>query len=156
GFNNNSTIRGADGSVPQLNSGHTYRSRLGGSRVEPNTFGQGNPFGMWFDPLGNLYTADCHSSPIYQLLRGGDYPSFGEPHDGPGFAPVLMQHSHGSAAIAGVVFVADDRWPKEFQENLFIGNVMTSRVNRDSLVRTGSSLSAREEPDFVSTTDPWF
>jgi len=58
--------------------------RLDGSRVEHFTWGQVNPFGMTFDPLGNFFTADCHSLPIYQLLRGGYYPSFGKPHDGLG------------------------------------------------------------------------
>lgn len=156
GFNNNSTIRGKDGSEIRLNSGNTYRVRLDGSRVEQHTWGQVNPFGMCFDPLGNIYTADCHSAPIYQLLRGGYYPSFGKPHDGLGFAPTLMEHTHGSTAICGIVYYADNQWPAEFRDNIFVGNVMTSRVNRDTLFENGTSKRAREEPDFVRTDDPWF
>ena len=41
-----------------------------------------NPFGLCFDALGNIYTADCHSQPVYMLLQGAWYPSFGKPHDG--------------------------------------------------------------------------
>jgi len=156
GFNNNSTIRGRDGSEIKLNSGNTYRIRLDGSRVEQHTWGQVNPFGLCFDPAGNLYSADCHSAPIYELLRGGYYPSFGKPHDGLGYAPTLMEHAHGSTAISGIIFYADDLWPEEFQNNILIGNVMTSRINRDTLLARGSSKSAREEPDFLTTTDPWF
>jgi putative heme-binding domain-containing protein len=156
GFNNNTTIRGADGSEVVMNSGNTYRIRLDGSRVEQHTFGQVNPFGMCLDPLGNFYTADCHSAPVYQLLRGAYYPSFGKPHDGLGFGPTLMSHAHGSTAICGIVFYDDDQWPLEYRENAFIGNVMTSRLNRDALLATGSSRKAIEKPDLLKTTDPWF
>ena len=156
GYNNISAVRGKDGNEVRMQSGNTYRMRLHGERIEHHTFGQVNPFGMCFDPAGNVYTADCHSAPIYELLRGGYYPSFGKPHDGIGFAPTLMEHSHGSTAICGIIFYADDQWPAEFQNNILIGNVMTSRINRDTLISRGSSKTAREEADFVTTTDPWF
>jgi putative heme-binding domain-containing protein len=156
GFNNNTTIQGSDGSEIVMNSGNTYRIQLDGTRVEQHTFGQVNPFGMCLDPLGNLYTADCHSAPVYQLLRGAYYPSFGKPHDGLGFAPTLMNHAHGSTAICGIVFYDDDQWPMEFRENVFIGNVMTSRLNRDVLLAKGSSRQAVEMPDLLTSKDPWF
>jgi len=156
GFNNNSTVKGRDGSEIKLNSGNTYRVRPDGSRVEAHTWGQVNPFGLTFDGMGNLYSADCHSSPIYLLLRGAYYPSFGKPDDGLGFAPVLMQHSHNSTAIGGIAFYDEDQWPAEFRDNIFVGNVMTSRINRDVLRFAGSSPSAKELPDFVTTEDPWF
>jgi putative heme-binding domain-containing protein len=156
GFNNISHVRARDGSEVRMHSGNTYRMRLDGSRIEHHTFGQVNPFGMCFDPSGNMYTADCHSAPIYELLRGGYYPSFGKPHDGLGFAPTMLEHSHGSTAICGIIFYADDQWPAEYQNNILIGNVMTSRINRDTLLPRGSSKTAREEKDFLTTTDPWF
>lgn len=156
GFNNNSTLRGKDGSEIKLNSGNTYRIRLDGSRVEQHTWGQVNPFGLCFDPLGNLYSADCHSAPIYQLLRGGYYPSFGKPHDGLGFAPTMMDHAHGSTAICGLMYYTDVLWPEEFRDNMFVGNVMTSRLNRDKLTEIGSTKIAKEMPDFLTTGDPWF
>jgi putative heme-binding domain-containing protein len=156
GFNNQSKVSGADGRQITMNSGNTYRMRLDGSHIDHFTWGQVNPFGMTMDPLGNLFTADCHSKPVYQLLRGGYYPSFGAPHDGLGFVPPMMEHLHGSTAIAGVLHYADDRFPPEFRGNLFSGNVMTSRINRNSLEYRGSTIAAREEPDFVATTDPWF
>jgi putative heme-binding domain-containing protein len=156
GFNNTTTMHGSDGSSINMHSGNTYRIRLDGRRVESYTFGQVNPFGMCLDPLGHLYTADCHSAPVYQLLRGAYYPSFGKPHDGLGFAPSLMTHAHGSTAISGIVFYDDDLWPMEHRENVFIGNVMTSRLNRDMLLANGSSRTAHEMPDLVKSSDPWF
>ena len=156
GFNNTTTLRGKDGSSITLQSGNTYRMRADGSRVEQFTWGQVNPFGLTFDPLGNLYSADCHTFPIYQLLRGGHYPSFGKPHDGLGFAPAMMNHFHGSTAIGGIVFYNDVKFPKGFANNFFVGNVMTCRINRDSIAAQGSTWIAKEEPDFLSCDDPWF
>ncbi|HVY68464.1 MAG TPA: PVC-type heme-binding CxxCH protein, partial [Verrucomicrobiae bacterium] len=156
GFNNDSHVRGRDTHQVDMNSGNVYRIRLDGSRIEHYTWGQVNPFGMDFDPRGNIYTSDCHSMPIYQLLAGGYYPSFGKPHDGLGFAPVVMEHLHGSTAIDGLVFYNDNLWPAEYQDNVFIGNVMTSRLNRDHLVFNGSSPRAMELPDFLTADDPWF
>jgi len=156
GFSNNSKVSGKDGHEVEMSSGNTYRMRLDGSRMEHHTWGQVNPFGLCFDSLGNLYSADCHSSPIYQLLRGAYYPSFGKPHDGLGFAPTTINHSHGSTAIAGIVYLNDPSWPKELRDNILIGNVMTSRINRDQIEWLGTSTKGHELPDFLSTDDPWF
>ncbi len=156
GFNNESTIRGKDGSELHIQSGNTWRVRLDGSRVEGHTYGQVNPFGLCWDDRGNLYSADCHSSPIYQLLREAYYPSFGKPHDGLGFAPQTILHSHGSTAICAPMYVTDPAWPAEWRDHMFIGNVQTSRINHDAITWHGSSSKGREMPDFVSTDDPWF
>jgi len=156
GFNNRSKVAGKDGHEITMSSGNTYRFRMDGSRIEHWTHGQVNPFGLTFDAMGNLYSADCHSSPIYQLLRGGWYPSFGAPDDGLGFAPTTIQHSHGSTAICGVQILDDETWPKEFLGDLIIGNVMTSRINRDRVEWRGSTSVGHELPDLVTVTDPWF
>lgn len=156
GFNNDSHVTARDGSHVDLNSGNTYRMRMDGSHIEQHTHGQVNPFGLAWDERGNLYSSDCHSAPIYQLLDGGWYPSFGKPHDGLGYAPTLMEHAHGSTAIDGAFYYNDNLWPAEYQDNFFLGNVMTSRINRDHFVFHGSSPQAIEQPDFLSTKDPWF
>ncbi len=156
GFNNETTVAGADGHTITMNSGNTYRMRVDGSRIEHFTWGQVNPFGMVIDELGNIFTSDCHSKPIYQILRGAYYPSFGKPHDGLGFVPPMMEHGHGSTAIAGIAVYDAPNFPEEYRGNIFTGNVMTSRVNRDSLEYYGSTILAHEEPDFLVTSDPWF
>lgn len=156
GFNNETKVAGADGHQIHMQSGNTYRMRTDGARVEQFTWGQVNPFGMSLDPWGNFFTADCHTKPIYQLVRGGYYPSFGKPHDGLGFIPPMMDHLHGSTAIAGVSYYAAPNFPAEYQGNMFSGNVMTSRINRNHLERHGATIKCIEEPDFVKTSDPWF
>jgi putative heme-binding domain-containing protein len=156
GFSNTSHVKGADGSTIDMHSGSTYRFKPDGSHVEYFTHGQVNPFGLTFDPLGNLYSCDCHSRPIYQLLRGAYYPSFGAPHDGLGFGPEVMTHDHGSTAIAGITYYAADHFPRSYHDTIFIGNVVTNRINHDRLVPTGSTVKAIQQPDFLISDDPWF
>src|SRR5437660_1367897 len=63
GFSNTSSVKGADGSAITMQSGNTYRMKVDGSHIELFTHGQVNPFGLCFDPLGNLFSADCHTKP---------------------------------------------------------------------------------------------
>jgi putative heme-binding domain-containing protein len=156
GFKNDSKFVATDGSQIELNSGNTYRFRSDGSRVEVVTRGQVNPFGIAFDEWGNEYTADCHSQPLYQLIPGAYYPSFGKPHDGLGFGPTIVEHSHGSTGIAGVAFFDAEHVPQEFRGDAFICNPITHRVNRDKITRTGASFRGQEMPDFLTCDDPWF
>ena len=156
GYANRSTIKGKAGRALTMQSGNTYRLRADGGALEQYTWGQVNPFGLCLDPRGNLYSADCHSQPIYQLLRGGYYPSFGKPHDGLGFAPEMISHYRGSTAIAGVVYYAADHFPPEYQGTIFVGNVVTNRINHDTLERHGSTYRAIRQPDFLRSDDPWF
>jgi putative heme-binding domain-containing protein len=156
GFRNESTIRGRDGSEIKLSSGNTYRVRLDGSRVEQFTWGQVNPFGSTFTPAGDLISADCHSKPLTLLLRGGYYSSFGKPHDGLGFVPPILEHTHGSTAIAGAAYYDGDAFSEPYRGSLFVGNVMTSRVHRDRIVMRGSTMKAHEVEDFLTCDDPWF
>ena len=156
GFANTSNLKSKGADTITMTSGNTYRFKPDGSRLEHFTHGQVNPFGLTFDPLGNLYSCDCHSRPIYQLLRGAYYPSFGRPHDGLGYGPEMLQHDHGSTAIAGITYYAADRCPKEYRDNIFVGNVVTNRINRDRLEKHGSTYKAIEMPDFLKSDDPWF
>ena len=140
----------------ELQSGNVFRFRPDGSKVERYTSGQVNPFGLAWDRYGNLYSADCHSSPVYQLIRGACYPSFGKPHDGLGFAPVMCQHTHGSTGICGIVYLDGGVWGPEWDDHILLGNCVTSRVNHDHVTFTGSTPKANEQPDFITSDDPWF
>ncbi len=156
GFSNESKVEGSDKKPILMQSGNVYRMKPDGSHAEFYSHGQVNPFGLAFDPMGHLYSCDCHSRPIYQLLRGAWYPSFGRPDDGLGFGPEMIGHDHGSTGIGGIAYYAADHFPAAYRDNIFIGNVVTSRVNRDHLEHRGSSPRAIAEPDFVVSDDPWF
>lgn len=156
GFNNTSTFKAKDGSTLELHSGNVFRFKPDGSTVERWTHGQVNPFGLCWDRYGNLYSADCHSSPIYQLIRGAHYPSFGKPHDGLGFAPVMCEHTHGSTGICGIVYLDGGVWGPDWDDHMLVGNPVTSKVNHDLVTFTGSTPKANEHPDFITSDDPWF
>ena len=156
GFNNTSHLVARDGSTLELHSGNIFRFRPDGSTVEIWSRGQVNPFGLDFDRRGNLYSADCHSSPVYQLLRGAVYPSFGKPHDGIGFGPAMIQHTHGSTGICGISYLDRGIWGTAWDDHILIGNPVTSRVNHDRIEFKGSTPVAIEQPDFITSDDPWF
>lgn len=147
---------GDPGTVLEVNSGNVYRFRPDGSRIELFTGGQVNPFGLAWDSYGMLYSADCHSAPIYQLLHGAWYPSFGKPHDGIGFGPEMIRHDHSSTGICGIVALDGHNWGPEWEGRMLIGNVVTSRVNCDRLEWKGATPEAMEEKDFIESDDPWF
>ncbi|HEX3727516.1 MAG TPA: PVC-type heme-binding CxxCH protein, partial [Pirellulales bacterium] len=156
GFANTSTPQGSDGRAITMNSGNTFRMRIDGSHLEYFTHGQVNPFGLTLDPLGNLYSADCHTMPIYMLLRGAYYPSFGKAHDGIEFGPTMIGHNHGSSGIGGIAYYAADQFPPQYRDTIMVGNPVTGRVNHDRLRAHGSTYEAIELPDFVTCDDPWF
>ena len=156
GYSNDSKVQGKDRRPISMNSGNTYRMKADGSHAEYYAHGQVNPFGLAFDPLGNLYSCDCHSRPVYQLLLGAWYPSFGKPHDGLGFGPEMVSHDHGSTGIAGISYYAADQFPEAYRGTVFIGNVVTNRINHDRIEWHGSTPRGIEQPDFVWSEDNWF
>jgi putative heme-binding domain-containing protein len=155
GFANTSTVKAEDGGSITMNSGNTYRMKDDGSHIEQITWGQVNPFGLCFDPLGNLYSCDCHSQPVYQLLRGAYYPSFGKPDDGLGFGPEMTGNYTDSTAIAGIAYYAAEQFPEPYRGGLFIGDVVTHRVNLFRPEWHGSSPWTAKQ-DFLLSDDPWF
>lgn len=155
GFTNRSNVAGADGDSIHLISGNTIRFRQDGSRIEHHTAGRINPFGLAFDELGYLYSTDCHTSPLYQLIKGGDYSQWGK-EEGMGFAPDMKPFENEATALAGLAYYADVKFPEEYQKNLFIGDVVASRVYRNSFSFKGSTPIGKREADFVLSEDPWF
>ena len=156
GFTNTSTIAGTDGDSITMTSGNTYRFLPDGSRVEQTSYGRVNPFGNAFDEWGYLYSLDCHTKPIYQLIRGADYPGFGKKAPAMGFAPEMMSYEFGSTANSGMVYYTGSQFPEEYRNNFFSGNVVTSRINRNTMALHGSSPESKREPDFLISSDPWF
>ncbi|MCI0700195.1 MAG: c-type cytochrome, partial [Planctomycetia bacterium] len=156
GFRNESKVKGKDGHEVKMQSGHTFRFRPDGSRIEVYTYGQVNPFGIAVDPFFNLYTADCHTRPITQLVPGAYYESFGKPHDGLGFTPHVTKHEHGSTGLCGLAWYDADQFPKEYLGCMFVGNVVTNRINFDKIEWKGSTPVAKELPDFLVSKDRWF
>lgn len=136
--------------------GNVIRFRPDGSRLQHHSRGQVNPYGLCVDRFGHLYSADCHTRPVYLLQRGAYYPRFGTPHDGMGFGPEICDHKHTSTGICGVVYYEADSFPESYRETIYTGNVVTNRIECDRLVRDGATFRAEHRPDFLNSDDPWF
>jgi putative heme-binding domain-containing protein len=156
GYLNEDRVKGRDGHEVHMQSGNVFRFRPDGRRIEVFTRGQVNPFGIAYDPYFNLYSADCHSKPITQLIRGAVYESFGKPHDGLGFGPNMINHDHGSTALCGLSWYDADQFPAEYKGTMFLGNVVTNRINFDKIEFVGSTPKAIQQPDFLVSGDLWF
>lgn len=156
GFNNDSTVEGKDGHEVRMHSGNVFRFRPDGSRIEVYSRGQVNPFGMAVDPWFNLYTADCHSRPITQVIPGAYYESFGKPHDGLGYGPTMFGYAPGGTGMCGVAWYDADQFPKDHIGSLFLGNVVTNRVHRARVDWKGATPNAVQQPDLIASSDRWF
>ena len=155
GFTNRSTVAGADGDSIKMISGNTFRFRPDGSHVEHFTHGRINPFGLAYDERGYLYSTDCHTSPLYQLIRGADYTQWGK-EEAMGFAPDMKPLEREATALCGIAYYADVKYPEEYQGNFYIGDAVASRVYRNSFTFKGSSPVGKLEEEFVLSEDPWF
>ena len=155
GFTNRSTVAGADGDSIKMISGNTFRFRPDGSHVEHFTHGRINPFGLAYDERGYLYSTDCHTSPLYQLIRGADYTQWGK-EEAMGFAPDMKPLEREATALCGIAYYADTKYPEEYQSNFYIGDAVASRVYRNSFSFKGSSPVGKLEEEFVLSEDPWF
>ncbi len=156
GFTNTSTVAGTDGDSIKMVSGNTYRFLPDGSRVEHTSYGRVNPFGNAFDEWGYLYSLDCHTKPIYQLIKGAEYPGFGKQAPAIGFAPEMMSYEFGSTANSGMVYYTGLQFPEEYRNNFYSGNVVTGQINRNTMTLHGSSPKSKRKPDFLISSDPWF
>lgn len=155
GYSNRDTVAGADGDSISMISGNTFRLRPDGSRVEKTTDGRINPFGLVYDESGYLYSTDCHTSPLYQLIAHADYTQWGK-EEGMGFAPDMTPLSDEATALAGIGYYADKLWPESFRSDFFVGDVVRCRVYRYSAGFEGASPVGKREEDFMLSDDPWF
>jgi len=157
GFANKSSVTDRNGKTIVMESGNTFRFKEDGSNLEFTTTGRVNPFGYAYDTLGYLYAVDCHTSPIYQIIRGADYPHFGKKPTGIGFGPYSeIENQHGATALAGLEYYIASQFPTEYQNSFYFGDVVTSRVYRSTMEKKGTTAYITQEEDFISTEDPWF
>ena len=51
----------------------------------------------------------------------------------------MVTHDHGSTGIAGISYYAADQFPEAYRGTIFIGNVVTNRINHDRIEWHGST-----------------
>ena len=70
--------------------------------------------------------------------------------------PSMIDHSHGSTGICGPAYYADDHFPHDYRDQIYLCNPVTGRVHRDRLDVRGSTLQVDTQPDFLTCDAPWF
>ncbi|MDN5211954.1 c-type cytochrome [Fulvivirgaceae bacterium BMA12] len=157
GFANTSSVTDRNGKTIIMQSGNMFRFRDDGSNVEFTSTGRVNPFGHTYDEMGYVYSVDCHTTPIYQLIRGADYPHFGKQPTGIGFGPATeIENQRGATALAGLEYYIAPQFPPEYQNSFYYGDVVKSRVYRSSMKKKGTTAYITQEEDFIVSQDPWF
>ncbi len=68
----------------------------------------------------------------------------------------MVTHDHGSTGIAGISYYAADQFPEPYRGSIFVGNVVTNRINSDKIEWHGSTPKGIEQPDFAWSEDNWF
>ena len=68
----------------------------------------------------------------------------------------MTRHDHGSTGLCGLAWYDADQFPKEYLGCMFLGNVVTSRINFDQIEWHGATPEAMEQPDFLVSEDLWF
>ncbi|MBI0400506.1 PVC-type heme-binding CxxCH protein [Cyclobacterium marinum] len=156
GFSNVSTVTGKDGNSITMTSGNTFRFTMDGQHVEKTSDGRINPFGSDLDKWGYHYSADCHTLPIYQIIRNGNYTQWGKMEPNMGHAPTMMDYGLNSTALSGLVYYTDNQFPEEYQNSFYSGDVVTCRISRSTISFNGSTPKASRKADFLVSKDPWF
>jgi hypothetical protein len=156
GHVNVSNVKDKQGRVTEIHHGNVYRFKPDGSAIEVYARGMSNPWGLAFDNDQNLFGADCESRPLWQIVEGFPYQGFLQRNDPLGFAPHVTEDPHGASGFAGLVSYSDTAFPEAYRGRLFLGNPVNGRVHMDRSVPSGSTLHLEREPDFLTSTDPWF
>ena len=59
-------------------------------------------------------------------------------------------------ASPALTYYAADQFPEAYRGTIFVGNVVTNRINHDKVEWHGSTPKGIEQPDFVWSEDNWF
>jgi putative membrane-bound dehydrogenase-like protein len=141
-----------------------------------------NPWGMDWNPHGELFLINTVIGHLYHAVPGAFYERMYGEHDNPYLYTLLDQtadHYHwdraetwslirkigvspttdqagGGHAHSGLLIYQGDNWPERYRGTLFAINLHGRRLNNDTLERRGAGYVGRHAPDFLRSTDPWF
>lgn len=149
-------------------------------RFEPYCHGTTNPWGSDWNEDGELFFINTVIGHLWHAIPGAHFKRmFGEdPY--PHIYELIDQHADhyhwdtgqkwqqsrnaaglsddlgGGHAHVGMTIYQGEQFPPSYRGKIFTANLHGKRINVDRLERLGSGYTGKHEPDFMSTSDPWF
>lgn len=144
--------------------------------------GTTNPWGFDFDQHGEMFLINTVIGHLWHVVPNSHWRRMYGTHFNPYLFGIMEQtadHFHwdtkeawsdirklgvtdstsaagGGHAHSGLMIYQGDNWPKQYQGKAFTVNLHGRRLNCDRLERYKAGFTAKHEPDFLSTGDPWF
>jgi putative membrane-bound dehydrogenase-like protein len=141
--------------------------------------GTANPWGLDYDPRGQMFMTNNVVPHLWHVILGAHYPRIWGADSNPHSYETIQtiaDHLHyggndwkesrggegvhgvagGGHSHAGCMLYYGDSFPPEYRGTVFACNTHGHRLNNDALERNGSGFVARHRPDFLLANDPWF
>jgi hypothetical protein len=140
--------------------------------------GTTNPWGIDYDPHGQMFMTNNVIAHLWQVIQGAHYERMrGHDYDPYVFEQIktIADHLHwgggkwqdsrsgqahsiagGGHSHAGCMLYYGESFPAEYRGTVFMCNTHGHRMNNDALERKGSGFVAHHRPDFMMSNDPWF
>lgn len=144
--------------------GKTYDFTCAIFRIHPVTRefelfceGTSNPWGIAVNAEGELFASACVIDHLWHLTQTGYYHRQGGPY--PQFTwkiESIVDHLHQKRAYCGITFFDGANFPAEYRRKLYMGNIHGNAINLDTVVKNGSTYSAKAQDDFLQANDAWF
>jgi glucose/arabinose dehydrogenase len=133
-------------------------------RIHPRTrqfelFAEGtsNPWGIAWNPHGDLFLSACVIDHLWHITESGYYHRQGGPY--PPFTwkiESIVNYKHQMAAYCGIHYLDSDAYPEAYRDRLVMGNIHGNCLNVDVLKPAGSTYAGAAAPDFLTANDVWF
>ncbi len=137
--------------------------------------GTSNPWGLDFNDYGQAFIEACVIPHCFHIIQGGRYQRQAGNHFNPyTYADIqtIADHLHwqganpwagnnssasagGGHAHCGMMIYQGGAWPKEYRDQLFMGNIHGHRINMDIPKPKGSGYVASHGHDFLLANDAW-
>jgi putative membrane-bound dehydrogenase-like protein len=161
----------ADKRVP-LNAG-VWRYHPTKHQFEVFAHGTSNPWGLDFNDRGQAFVEACVIPHNWHIIQGARYQRQAGSHFNPytfDDIKTIAEHRHyvgatphggnnvsdsagGGHAHCGTMIYLGGSWPKEYRDQMFMGNIHGRRLNVDKLTPKGSGYVASRAPDFLFAND---
>jgi putative membrane-bound dehydrogenase-like protein len=137
--------------------------------------GTSNPWGLDFNDYGQAFIEACVIPHCFHIIQGGRYQRQAGNHFNPyTYADIqtVADHLHwqganpwagndrsasagGGHAHCGMMVYLGGAWPKEYRNQLFMGNIHGHRINMDVPKPKGSGYVVSHGHDFLLANDAW-